>query len=180
MKPARPLGNAQIDRLEKVLSQIKLPSEQKAMLVERYLQYARWLDRAAKRAQNSHYVLRVAALIGGVLLPAIAGIDISEKQPALRWTTLVLGAIVGLSVALDGFLNLRERWLHFREATETVQSKLWQFASLSGERFAGKPTHEQAFPVLVIEFEHYIQTEVASYLKGPAREAATAASTHQG
>ncbi len=144
------------------------------MLTGRYLEYGRWLDGAARRAQRAHYLLRITALVGGVLLPAVASLDALSDTGALRWVTVGIGVMVGLSVAIDGFMNLRERWLHFRLAAETVLSELWQFATLSGERYEGKESYEDAFPTLVVECERFIATEVATYVKGPARESSDA------
>lgn len=175
MRESRP-ASAEIKRLRAVLDTIDLgaPPARNATLA-RYLEYARWLDRAAHHARTRHYVLRLTALVGGILLPAIAGIDAAGGKVALQWVTVGLGVVVAVSIAVDGFFNLRERWLHFRCAAQDIQAELWQFAALSGTRYEGMASHDAAFPTLVTTCEAAMAAEVETYVKGPARESATVA-----
>jgi hypothetical protein len=46
-----------------------------------------------------HYVLRMIALVGGILLPALTALNLSSA--ANRWTAFGLGLLIALSVALD-------------------------------------------------------------------------------
>ena len=168
-------ASAEIGRLAAVLEPIDLSPERRAALIDRYLAYANWLDHAARRAQRTHYALRMTALIGGILLPAVAGLDAATGGAALRWVTAGIGVVVGGTVALDGFLSARGRWLHYRSAAEALQAELWQYALLHGRLYEKAPSHAAAFPALATQCEHFIATEVAGYLADATQEKAPAA-----
>jgi hypothetical protein len=167
-KPEKASG--EIERLAAVLEPIDLPPERRAALLGRYLAYASWLDHAARRAQRTHYALRMTALIGGILLPAVAGLDAATGSAALRWVTAGIGVVVGATAALDGFLSARGRWLHYRSAAEALQAELWQYALLHGKHYEMAPSHAHAFPALATECEQFIATEVAGYLADATQE----------
>lgn len=167
----------EVERLATVLARLELSRERRAALMDRYLSYAGWLDHAARHAQRTHYTLRMTALVGGILLPAVAGLDAATGAAGLRWVTAGLGVVVGASAALDGFLNARERWFHYRRATEELQAELWQFALLNGKRYERTPSHEAAFPALADACEQFVLAEVAAYLAGPAQAVAGEAPT---
>jgi len=167
-----PEASAEVERLAAVLEPLDLSEERRAALLGRYLAYANWLDHAARRAQRTHYALRTTALVGGILLPAVAGLDAATGGAAWRWVTAGIGVVVGATAALDGFLSARGRWLHYRSAAEALQAELWHYALLHGKRYETAATHAAAFPALATACEQLIAAEVAGYLADATQEKA--------
>ncbi|MCA1678296.1 MAG: DUF4231 domain-containing protein [Actinobacteria bacterium] len=92
-------------------------------------------------------------------------------RPQSKWILLGTSLAVGVALALDGFLNLGERWRHYRRAVEVLKSQGWRlvqrtdpYTSLSDADAA------RAFAANV---EDLIDEESGGFIRGPARPATT-------
>ena len=51
---------------------------------------------------------------------------LGDPAAAVKWILLGTSLAVGVALALDGFLNLGERWRHYRRAVELLKSQGWR------------------------------------------------------
>ena len=144
---------------------------QQQALQARYISYIDWLERAAVRSRRGHYLMRMTAAVGGVIVASMSSAEVlGDPAAAVKWILLGTSLAVGVSLAVDGFLNLGERWRHYRRSVEALKSQGWRFVQRTGA-YAGLADADaaRAFAATV---EDLIDEETGSYVKGPARPAA--------
>jgi len=144
---------------------------QQQALQARYISYIDWLEGAATRSRRAHYAMRLTAAVGGVIVTAMSSAEVlGDPAGAVKWILLGTSLAVGVALAFDGFLNLGERWRHYRRAVEALKSQGWRlvqrtdpYTDLSdadaARAFAGR-------------IEDLIDEESGGYIRGPARPVA--------
>ncbi|HEV2125782.1 MAG TPA: DUF4231 domain-containing protein [Chloroflexota bacterium] len=144
-RPVEERGTAGRDAaLAAVLSGLDLEPIQQAYLQER------WLGQSARQAQRRYYSLRLVAILGGVTVPALIGLDIGGSgQSLVRWLAFSLGLLVAVAVALEEFFRFGERWRHFRQQSEVLRSEGWAFLQRSGPVYRRFDTHGEGFRAFV-------------------------------
>ena len=117
-----------------VIDQLDLSELQKRCLRARWLDAVMWVERKAEQAQRLYYALRLAIIIGGVIIPALVSLDLGTDPAAdlVRWTAFGLSLLGALSAAIDGLFRFGERWRHYRLIAERLKIEGWQFFQLSG------------------------------------------------
>jgi len=144
-----------------------LKEPQQNYLKSRWLDQVLWMEGRANRARNWYNRLRLTAIIGGVIVPALIGFNFLDETNAqlkktLAGTAFVLSQIVAVAVATEQFFNYGERWRHYRRSVESLKIQWWQFSQLTGPLQSFK-THENAFPTFVALVEDILQREVEVY-----------------
>jgi hypothetical protein len=89
----------------------------------------------------------------------------------VKWVLLGTSLLVGVALAVDGFLNLGERWRHYRIAAEGLKSQGWRF--IQGTDPYGSADVAQNARAFAGRVEELIDAETGGYVNGPARTAAT-------
>ncbi len=89
----------------------------------------------------------------------------------MKWVLLGTSLLVGVALAVDGFLNLGERWRHYRIAAEGLKSQDWRF--IQGTEPYGSADVAQNARAFAGRVEELIDAETGGYVNGPARTAAT-------
>ncbi len=149
-------------KFEALLTAVNLEDVQKSALRARWLDQIQWLTGRARHARRWYYFLRLCAIIGALLIPALASFGEVRR---VRYATIALGLIVAIAGAVEGFFRYGERWRHYRHNAEVLKSEGWQFLQLIGtyskEQFA---THAQAYDKFAGRVEEVLQQEVGVYI----------------
>jgi hypothetical protein len=157
--------------LGSLIDALDLSDLHKHFLRSRWLDALLWTDGRAKLAQIWYYVLRLTAIIGGVIVPALVSVKMNNATAPelIEWLTFVLSLLVALSVAVDGFFQFGERWRHYRRVSELIKIEGWQFLQLSGP-YSKSATHTAAYSLFAERIEGNIQSEVDEYITKVVQE----------
>jgi hypothetical protein len=156
---------AQIDLLD-------LVPIQRTYLKQRWLSELTYLSASARRHQRFHYLLQVIIIVGGVTIPALVGLRVGVES---NWTGIaqgaafVLGLVVAIAAALEGFFRWGDRWRHFRLRHEQLMAEGWAFLELAGV-YARFDSHQAAFKTFVTRTEDKIGQEVQLYITEVVRQ----------
>lgn len=148
-----------------IINALDLSDLHKHFLRSRWLDMLLWMDGKATRARTWHYVMRLAAIIGGVIVPALVSVNMSSAAASelIGWLTFALSLLVALSVAVEGFFHFGERWRHYRRMSELLKAEGWQFLQLSGP-YRTSGSHAAAFPLFAERVEACARTELEEYM----------------
>src|ERR1700757_5134523 len=136
---------------------------QKQSLRSRWLEQVLWMEGRANGAQKRYYALRLTAIIGGVIVPALVGLKLSNptSTSAVYWLTFGISLLVAISIAVEEFFHYSERWRHYRRTAELLKSEGWQFFEQSGP-YKGK-SYAEAYPIFTARVEDVIQHDIEAY-----------------
>jgi hypothetical protein len=171
---AQPGNGGQDDKdwIDKVflplIGQLGLDPLQQEFLRNRWLDQVRFAENKAGKAQWWYRRLRLITIIGGVIIPALVGLNVTgSASQAIRWAVFGLGLAVALAASIEGFFNYGDRWPHYRRLAELLKSEGWQFFQLSGP-YAGTVGHAAAYPQFCARVEEIIQRDVEVFFTSVA------------
>lgn len=148
---------------------LTLDELQKRFLRSRWLDQVVWAEERAASEQQRYYVLRVVAILGGVLIPALVSLDVGGNAAEwVRWMAFAVGLVVAAAVALEGFFRFGERWRHYRRTAELLKIEGWHFFQSAGS-YEGQGA-AAAFPAFVVRTEAIIQHDLDVYISVVAAE----------
>lgn len=152
---------------DKLINSLKLNEEQKNFLTSRWLDQVLWMEGRAKPCQQKYYLLRIAAIAGGILVPALGAFakDNSWAQGAV----VIIGLLVALATALEEFFKFGERWRHYRRVIEALKHEWWSYYGLCGP-YAGME-HAAGFSSFADKVEALLAADVEAFLTKLAAEA---------
>ena len=143
-----------------VIGQLGLQPLQQEFLRNRWLDQVHFAERKADRAQWWYRRLRLITITGGVIIPALVGLNVTgSASQAIRWAVFGLGLVVALAASIEGFFHYSDRWPHYRRLAELLESEGWQFFELSGP-YAGAADHPAVYPQFPARVEEIIQRDV--------------------
>jgi hypothetical protein len=143
-----------------IIRQLELTTLQREFLRHRWLDQVRWAEGKAGTAQGWYRRLRLITIVGGVLIPALIGLNVTEPaSDILRWAVFGIGLIVAFAASIEGFFHYGDRWPHYRRTAELLKSEGWQFFQLSGQ-YATATTHAAAYTAFAAQTEAIIQRDV--------------------
>jgi len=149
--------------MDKLIASVNLPELNKEFMRARWLELVIWMDGKAKESVWWYRRLRLATIIGGVIVPALVSLNLgSDMQSLIQTITFIVSLVVALSAAVEEFFRYGERWRHYRRMTESLKSEGWQFLQLSGGY--SNQTHAQAYPVFAARVEELSREEVDTYI----------------
>ena len=149
--------------MDKLIASLNLPELNKEFMRARWLELVVWMDGKAKESVWWYRRLRLATIIGGVIVPALVSLNVGDDvAPLVKTLTFIVSLVVALSAAVEEFFRYGERWRHYRRMTESLKSEGWQFLQLSGG-YANQ-THVQAYPVFAARVEELSREEVDTYI----------------
>ena len=149
--------------MDKLIASLDLPELNKEFMRARWLELVMWMDGKAKESVWWYRRLRLATIIGGVIVPALVSLNIGDDvAPLIKTLTFIVSLVVALSAAVEEFFRYGERWRHYRRMTESLKSEGWHFLQLSGT-YAGQ-THVQGYPAFAARVEELSREEVESYI----------------
>ena len=155
---------------EKIIDGLELTDLQKDFLRGRWLDQLLWFEKKSGYNQRRYFILRLATIVGGVIVPAVVSLNVREGRvtAGLAWATFALSLVVALSAALEGFFSYGERWRSFRRTSEALKTHGWQFFELAGP-YAQWTTHTEAFPAFTAHVETMIQQDVEAFIAQAAQ-----------
>jgi hypothetical protein len=152
------------------IEHLELAPIHRAYLHERWLSQLSYFGSRARRAQQRYYALRLVALLGGVAIPSLVGLNISDRADAtVGWLAFGLGLLVAAAVAVEEFFRFGERWRHFRKQGELLRGEGWAFLTRSGPSYRRYKSHDEAFPHFAANVEEILRHEVDGYIAEVAR-----------
>jgi len=154
-----------------LIESLQLSDLQKHLLRSRWLDQVMWMEGKAASAQKRYYALRLIAIVGGVIVPALVGLKIGQQGVGLwvQWTTFFLSLIVAISVAVEEFFHYGERWRHYRRTVECLKIEGWQFFQLAGP-YQQFENHSQAYSNFAAQVEKICLQEVDVFITEVAQE----------
>lgn len=154
-----------------VIDVLELADLQKHFLRSRWLDQVLWLEGKADTCQFRYYALRLMAIIGGVIIPALVSLNVRGEPTSgvVSWITFFLSLMVAISLAVEEFLRFGERWRHYRRTVEILKIDGWQFFQLSGP-YKSHSSHQVAYPEFAAHVEEILQGEVEVYITQIMRE----------
>lgn len=149
---------------QKVIDTLNLPELEKHFLTARWLEQVLWMEGKSGRSQKRYYAFRVTTIIGGIILPALVSLNITDSQARVTmvWATFFLSQVVAISAAIEEFFHYGERWKHYRRTCESLKTQGWLFFQLSGP-YINYKNHEQAFSVFANQVEDILHHDVEVY-----------------
>ncbi|NEP53597.1 MAG: DUF4231 domain-containing protein [Moorea sp. SIO3C2] len=148
-----------------LIDAIDLSDLQKRFIKARWLDQVLWLDKRANQCRNRYYALRMITIIGGVIVPALVGINSSDGQirVALGWTAFGLSQVVAISAALEELFQSGKHYTQYRNSAEAMKIEGWEFLQLSGP-YRRVKNHTQAFTNFSSRVEALIRKDVEGYI----------------
>lgn len=151
--------------LDGLIEMLDLSELQQHFMKARWLDQLKWMEAKAGRAKKRYYILRLTAIIGGVLVPILISLNFNNPSTnnIVRWISISLGGVVAISSAVEEFFHYGERWRHYRRTAESLKIQGWQFSQLS-DPYQNYESHKKAFPIFVSQVEGILQHDVEMYM----------------
>jgi hypothetical protein len=153
------------DELGGYVDGLALGDMQKRFLRGRWLDQVAWMEGKAAQAQQRYYRLRLATVIGAVMVPALVSLQTLDTDLGSIAQTLsvLVSLVVAVSAAIEQFFDFGGRWQHYRRTVEQLKTEGWSYMQLSG-RYADVTTHAQGYATFADRVEHIIQSDVEVFV----------------
>jgi hypothetical protein len=156
--------------LGELIAAVDLPELNKHFLRSRWLDQMVWAEGRANSARSRHYALRLIAIVGGVIVPALVSLNLQTSvAAAASWVTFTISLAVAICLALESFFRWGERWTHYRRLSELLKSEGWLFFQLAGP-YKASGTHAGAYPEFATRVEAIVASDVETFITQVARE----------
>jgi hypothetical protein len=147
-----------------VIDALDLSEVQRQFVRLRWLDQVAWMEGRADRARVRFYALRLVAVVGGVVVPTLIGLDLRDTgRDVVRAFTIVLSLLVAITVAVEELIRYGERFRHYRRTVEQLKSEGWQFFQMSGP-YRRHSSHREAYMAFAARVEGIIQPSVEVYV----------------
>ncbi|MDY6782546.1 MAG: DUF4231 domain-containing protein [Cyanobacteriota bacterium] len=162
--PKKPPRKDFWQELTELIEDTDLPDIQKRLMQKRWLDQVKWLEGKANKCQRRYYSLRVTTILGGVIVPAMIGINTrpSQLERVLNWVAFGLAQGVAVSAAVEELFHYGDRYRRYRNSAEIMKIEGWQFLQLSGHYKSAK-THAEAYRDFAYQVENIIREDVEGY-----------------
>src|SRR6266511_3925348 len=132
-------------QLNDLVDSIELPDIERRAFESRFIDRVVWAEQRATQARRAYYGLRLTAILGGVLVPALVSLNIGETgAQVVRWITFAVSLMVAMAIATEEFFHFGDRWRHYRQVAEWLKEEGWEFFQRTGD-YRGQ-SHEDIFP----------------------------------
>lgn len=156
--------------LIQIIAALGIEDLQKKFLKSRWLDQLLWMEHAAKKNQRSYYALRLACIIGGVIIPALVSLKLEGGMDVfVRVLTVMLSLVVAVSAAIEEFFHFGERWRHYRRNAGLLKTEGWSFFQLTG-RYQGQANHAEAYPIFTCHIEQTFEKEMEAFISKISQE----------
>ncbi len=153
-----------------LIESLPLPELEKHALRSRWLDQVTWMEGRADHARNRYYFLRLTAILGGVIIPALVSLNVTgDVLATVRWVTFGISLAVAITSALEEFFHYGDRWRNYRRTVEFLKIEGWLFFQLAGpyEQFS---THKLAHRAFASRVEEMIRQDVQVYISEIVKE----------
>ncbi len=146
-----------------LVDKLELPEIEKRALQSRFLDRVLWAEKRATDARRAYYGLRMTAILGGVLVPALVSLNIGETgAQVVRWITFAVSLMVAMAIATEEFFHFGDRWRHYRQVAEWLKQEGWEYLQLTSEY--RNRTHAEAFPSFARKVERLVHEDVETFV----------------
>lgn len=153
-----------------LIDSLDLEERQKHILKSRWLDQVAWTEGKTAHARNWYYGLRLTTIIGGLIVPALIGLNFEGTiSDIFRWIVFSLSLMVAITNAVEEFFQYGERWRHFRRIAEMLKSEGWQFFQLSGS-YSRRNSHAHAYEKFASRVEVILQEDVQKFITEVVQE----------
>jgi len=160
-----------------LIAATELPEMSKHFLRSRWLDQLLWAEGRANSARGRYFLVRVIAIIGGVIVPALVSINAQPPAapatawlaPTVGWLTFTVSLAVAICMALEGFFRWGERWTHYRRLSELLKSEGWLFFQLAGP-YQEAGSHAKAYPEFARRVEALVAADVDAFITQVAQK----------
>jgi hypothetical protein len=139
-----------------IINSLEIEDIQKSFLKLRWLDQLNWLKSRAKQSRDRYYLLRLATIIGGSLVPALVTLN-------LNTAAFIVSQIVAVSAATEALFHYGENHRRYRNSAESLKYEGWQFFQLSG--VYSNNVHVKAFPLFSANVELILKQDLESYIQ---------------
>lgn len=151
-----------------LIAQLDLPELYQQSIQARWLDQVLWMEKKADECRRWHYRLRLTTIIGGVILPALVGINFQMQQnPTFRqwfpYMTFTLSQVIAVSAAVEEFCRFGDRWRQYRQTVENLKTEGWQYLQSSG-LYEKHKNHQEGYAQFATRVESIIKDDVQSYI----------------
>jgi hypothetical protein len=155
----------------KIIDSLEINDQQKHFMRSRWLDQVLWMEGKSDSAQKNYNLLRITAIVGGIIVPALVSLNISNGGivSIISVLTFVISLTVAISVAVEEFFHYGERWRHYRSYVERLKIGGWEFFQLSGE-YKDFKKHAEAYTVFAAKVEDILRHELDVYITEVVRE----------
>jgi hypothetical protein len=136
-----------------------------SVLQKRFL-HSRWLDQVVcmegkgRFSQRCYFALRVMAIVGGVIVPALVALKFREAPSiGIFAFTFTISLLVAISVTMEEFFRFGERWRYYRRTVELLKSEGWQFFQLAGA-YQYYNTHSEVYTAFAARVEEILHRDM--------------------
>ena len=154
-----------------LIDQTDLSDLQKHFMKSRWLDQLLWLEGRATKAQNWYYRLRLLTIVGGVIVPALVGVNMTDSQnlrDILGWMAFGISQVVAVSAAVEEFFQYGNRYRQYRSTAEMMKMEGWEFLQLSGP-YENANSHTEIYTTFASRVEALIQQDVEGYISKIAK-----------
>lgn len=147
-----------------LIDALELPDLNKRFLRSRWLDQVIWMEGKAEGARTRYYIMRLTAIVFGVTIPVLVGLNIQgPASDIMRIVIVVLGLLVAVSAALEEFFRYGERWRHYRQTVEWLKIEGWRYFQLS-DPYRKHKSHLEAYAHFADRVEDLIRQDVNVYV----------------
>ena len=147
-----------------LIDALELPDLNKRFLRSRWLDQVIWMEGRADGARNRYYLFRLTAIILGLIIPVLVGLNLEATLGTItRYLIVILGVLVAISGSMEEFFRYGERWRHYRQTVEWLKIEGWRFFQLSNPYRKDK-SHAEAYPIFADRIEDLIRQDVNVYV----------------
>ncbi|MGC4096373.1 MAG: DUF4231 domain-containing protein [Nitrospira sp.] len=94
--------------MDQLIAEIELPELNKQFMRARWLELVVWMDGKAQESVWWYRRLRLATIVGGVIVPALVSLNVgSDMQGLVQALTFIVSLMVALSAAVEEFFSVR-------------------------------------------------------------------------
>lgn len=153
-----------------LIDDLQLDDHRKKIIKKRWLDQVIWMEGKASHARTWYYFLRLTAIIGGLIVPALIGLNFEGTATEIsRYVVFAISLMVAISSAVEEFFRYGERWRHYRKSVEMLKSEGWQFFQLSGA-YSRRESHADAYEKFAGRVEEILRTDVQQYIAEVVKE----------
>ncbi|MDY6941027.1 MAG: DUF4231 domain-containing protein [Cyanobacteriota bacterium] len=149
-----------------LVEQLQLPPLYKQSLKQRWIDQVVWADKKAGHSRKWHYRLRLTTIIGGVILPALVGLNMQLRDNLPRWFPYIpffMSQVIAVSAALEEFHRYGDRWRDYRKMAEELKGEGWQYLQLTGS-YESLLNHMEGYATFANRVESVIKNDVKNYV----------------
>jgi Protein of unknown function (DUF4231)/Chitinase class I len=148
-----------------LIDRLDLSDLRKDFMKNRWLDQVLWLEGKASKEQKNYHSLRLVAIIGGILVPAMLSFKSSNPrlQEVIAWTAVTVSLTVAISSGVEEFFTCGEKYKNYRNTAEGLKIEGWQFLQLTGP-YSSYEIHDDAYENFAARVEQYIQQDLQAFV----------------